>query len=49
MTRGTREKEIASRALAEPVIAEEWLTDRTEANYFALIRLAKPFANLLFR
>ncbi len=49
MTRGTREKEIASRALEEPDIAEERLTDRTEANYLALIRLAKPFANLLFR
>jgi hypothetical protein len=33
MTRGTREKESASRALEEPDIAEEGPTDRTEANH----------------
>jgi hypothetical protein len=49
MTPGTREKESASRALEEPGIAEERLTDRTEANHLALIRLAKRFANVLFR
>jgi len=49
MTRGTREKECASRALEEPDIAEEWLADRTEANYLALNRLAKRFAKVLFR
>jgi hypothetical protein len=49
MTRGTREIESVSRALEEPDIAEEWLTDRTEANHFALIRMAMWFANALFR
>ncbi len=49
MTRGTREEERASRALEEPNIAEQQLTDRTEANHLALIRLAKRFANVLFR
>jgi hypothetical protein len=49
MTGGTREKESASRALEEPDIAEERLTDRAEANHLALIRLAKWFANVLFR
>ena len=49
MTRGTREKESASRALEEPDIAEERLTERTEANYPALNRLAKRFANVPFR
>ncbi len=46
MTRGTREKEHASRALAEPDIAEERRTG-AEASHLALIRLAKPFANAL--
>jgi hypothetical protein len=49
MTRSTREKEHTSRTLEEPDIVEERLTDRTEANHLALIRLAKPFANVLFR
>jgi hypothetical protein len=49
MTRGTREKESASRALEEPDIAELWLTDHTEANHLGLIRLAKRFANVHFR
>ena len=49
MTRGTREIERASRELEEPDIAEERLTDRAEANHLALIRLAKWFANVLFR
>jgi hypothetical protein len=48
MTR-TREKESASRAPEEPDIAEKGLTDRTQANLLALIRLAKRFANVLFR
>ena len=47
MTRGTREKESASRELEEPDIAEERLTDRAEANHLALIRMAKWFANVL--
>jgi hypothetical protein len=49
MTHGSREKESASRALEEPDIAEERLTDRAEANHLALIRMAKWFANVLFR
>ena len=49
MTRGTREKESASRALEEPDVAKERLTDRAEANHLALIRMAKWFANVLFR
>jgi hypothetical protein len=49
MTRGSREKESASRPLEEPDIVEEGLTDRTEANHLALIRMAKWFANVLFR
>jgi hypothetical protein len=49
MTRGTREKESASWELEEPDIAEGRLTDRAEANHLALIRLAKWFANVLFR
>ncbi len=49
MTRGTREKGGAIRALQEPVIGEEGLTDRPEANQLALIRPAKWIANVLFR
>ena len=49
MTPGTREEERARRALEEPDIAEEQLTDRAEANHLALIRMAKWFANVLFR
>ncbi|HYT23377.1 MAG TPA: hypothetical protein VEW05_24465, partial [Candidatus Polarisedimenticolia bacterium] len=46
----TRERKRArAGALEEADIAEERLTDRAEANHLALIRLAKPFANLLFR
>ena len=48
MNRGTREKESASRSLEEPDIAKKRLTDRTEANRLALIRLAKRFTNVLF-
>ena len=33
MTRGTQWEETASRALNEPDIAEERLTDRTQANH----------------
>jgi hypothetical protein len=49
MTRGTREKESAGRALEEPDIAEERLTDRAEANHLALIHLAKVVRQVLFR
>ena len=49
MTRGTREKESASRALEEPGMAEEGLTGRTQASQLALICLAKRFVNVLFR
>jgi hypothetical protein len=49
MTRGMREKESASWELEEPDIAERRLADRVEANHLALIRLAKWFANVLFR
>jgi hypothetical protein len=49
MTRGTREKESASRALEEPDIAEVRLTGRANVTHLALIRMAKWLANVLFR
>jgi len=49
MTRGTREKQGANRALEESHIAAEPLTDCTGANHLALILLAKRFANVLLR
>ena len=49
MTRDAREEEREPGALEEADIAEEWLTDRAEANHLALIRLAKWSAKVLFR
>jgi hypothetical protein len=41
-----REREPGAK---KPDIAEKQLTDRADADHLALIRLAKRFANVLFR